>query len=377
MKVYRIGLIGAGMMGKTHAWCWQSLPFFYEKLDFRCILQGICTSRPETAEVACEKLGFQKAFFSAEELIQDPEIDVVDIASPNKFHCEAILAAHRAGKPVYCDKPLTGNLEEALRIEQEIPDPAKQGQMVFNYRFFPATMRARQIMEAGDIGEVICFRAAYLHSGNVVPGKPMAWKDRRDYGGGVLYDLGSHIVDLITWLCGAGFREVFARQKTLYPIRPSPENPAVMVPQDSDDLTIMSVVLSNGAVGTIEASKIATGAQDELRFELHGTKGALRFNLMDPNYLDWFNQSDPEQPLGGTSGFKRIHCVRRYPGSAFFPSPKATIGWLRGHLQCLFHFIDSLHHQRAFDPSIERGIEIEKMLAAAAHSARSGERIQV
>lgn len=375
MKIYRIGIIGAGMMGKTHAWCWQSLPFFYEKLDFRCVLHGVCTSRPETAEAARDTLGFQKAYSSAEELIQDPEIDVVDIASPNKFHLEAILAADRAGKPVYCDKPLTGNLAEALRIEWEVSDPAKLGQMVLNYRFFPATMRARQMMEAGDIGEAICFRAAYLHSGNVAPGKPIAWKDRRDYGGGVLYDLGSHIVDIMTWLCGAGIREVYAYQKTLYLMRPSMENPAVMAAQDSDDLTIMSVVLSNGAMGTIEASKIATGAQDELRFELHGTKGALRFNLMQPNYLDHFNAADPEMPLGGTSGFKRIHCVRRYPPPAGFPSLKGTIGWLRGHLHCLYSFIHAHHHGLPFDPSLARGIELEKMLDAAARSARSGEKV--
>lgn len=375
MKVYRIGVIGAGMMGKTHAWCWQSLPFFYANLDFRCVLHGVCTSRPETAEAARDTFGFHKAYASAEEMIADSETDVVDIASPNNYHLAALLAAHRAGKPVYCDKPLTGNLEEALRLEREIPDPAKLGQMTLHYRFFPATMRARQMMEAGDLGETISFRAAYLHSGNVAPGKQIAWKDRRDYGGGVLYDLGSHIVDLMTWLCGARLAEVHARQKTLYPMRPSLEDPAVMVRQDSDDLTLLSVVLSDGALGTIEASKIATGAQDELRFEIHGTKGALRFNLMQPNYLDYFNAADPEMPLGGTSGFKRIHCVRRYAPPAGFPSPKGTIGWLRGHLHCLYNFIAALHNGQPFDPSIARGIALEKMLDAAARSAQSGEKV--
>jgi predicted dehydrogenase len=375
LKTYRIGVIGAGMMGKTHAWCWQSLPFFYANLDFRCVLYGVCTSRAGTAEVARDTLGFQQAYANAEEMIAAPEIDVVDIASPNNYHLPALLAAHRAGKPVYCDKPLTGNLEEALRIEREIPDSANLGQMTLNYRFFPATMRARQMLEANDIGEVICFRAAYLHSGNVAPGKQIAWKDRRDYGGGVLYDLGSHIVDMMTWLCDAGLAEVYARRKTLHPMRPSLENPAVLVAQDSDDLTLMSVVLSNGAMGTIEASKIATGAQDELRFEIHGTRGALRFNLMQPNYLDYFDAADPEMPLGGTSGFKRIHCVRRYAAPAGFPSPKATIGWLRGHLHCLYSFIAAHHNGLPFDPSIARGIELEKMLNAAARSAESGEKV--
>src|SRR5262249_43141274 len=89
LKVYRIGVIGAGMMGKTHAWCWQSLPFFYADLDFRCVLHGVCTSRRETAEAARETLGFQRAYASAEEMIADSEIDVVDIASPNRYHLAA------------------------------------------------------------------------------------------------------------------------------------------------------------------------------------------------------------------------------------------------------------------------------------------------
>jgi predicted dehydrogenase len=377
VTVYRIGILGAGFMGRTHAWCWTSLPFFFSDLPFRCVLKGVCTSRRETAERAREDLGFEIAYADAEEMIADPRIDIVDIASPNCHHLHALLAAERAGKPVYCDKPLTGSLEEALRLEAELADPAAAGQMVFNYRFFPATLRARQMVEAGDLGEIICFRTEYLHSGNVPAGRRMAWKDRRDYGGGVLYDLGSHAVDLLTWICGQRLDEVFVRQKTLHRIRPSLEDPAVLVEQDSDDLSLMNVTLEGGAIGSIEASKIATGAQDELRFEIHGTRGALRFNLMDANYLDWFDQSDPEQPLGGTSGFKRIHCVRRYPPPASFPAPKATIGWLRGHLQCLYQFIDSVHHGRPFDPSVARGIEIERMLGAAAESAETGAPIRV
>jgi predicted dehydrogenase len=374
VKTYRIGVVGAGFMGRTHAWCWQSLPYFYANLPFRCQLKGVCTSRPETAEKARAELGFERAYADARALIHDPEIDLVDIASPNKFHYDALREAAAAGKPVYCDKPLTGNLQEALQLEREIADPAGLGQMVFNYRFFPATMRARQMVEAGRLGEIICFRVEYLHSGNVAPGKRIAWKDRRDFGAGVLYDLGSHAVDLLTWLCGQPLSDVFARQKTLHRLRPSLEDPQTMVEQDSDDLTLMSVTLKGGAIGHIEASKIATGAQDELRFAIHGTQGAIRFSLMDPNYLDYFDQADPEAPLGGESGFKRIHCVQRYDPPACFPAPKATVGWLRGHLHCLYSFIASIHHGLPFDPSIARGIEIEKMLAAAARSAQTGAR---
>jgi len=377
VKTYRIGVLGAGYMGRTHAWCWRSLPFFYADLPWRAELHAVATSRLETAAAAREAFGFTRTHASAEELIDDPDIDVVDIASPNHLHKDALLRALARGKAVYCDKPLTGNLAEALAIEAATAPAGEPVQMVFHNRFFPATQRARRMIAAGDLGEIICFRCEYLHSGNVPAGRRMAWKDRRDHGGGVLYDLGSHAVDLITWLVDRPVADIHARQRILHRLRPSLEDPSTMAVQEGDDMTLMSVALAGGALGTIEASKIATGTQDELRFEIHGTRGAARFNLMDPNYLDWFDLADPEQPLGGTSGFKRIHCVQRYEAPATFPAPKATIGWLRGHLHCAYTFLDTLHHERPFDPSLARGIEIEKVLAAAARSAESGGRIVV
>ena len=377
MQTYNIGVIGAGFMGRTHAYCWTVLPFFYSKLGYRCVLKGVCTSKPESAEAARQELGFERAYTDAQAMIADSEIDLIDIASPNKFHKDAILAAAQAGKPMYCDKPLTGNLDDALALERQLSDPARAGQMTLQYRFFPATMRARQMIESGKLGDIICFRVAYLHSGNVAPGKRLAWKDLREYGAGVLYDLGSHAIDLLTWLCGAGLQSVYAQQKTLHRQRPSYQNPAVLVEQDSDDMTLINATLANGAMGSIEASKIATGAQDELRFEIHGTKGALRFNLMQANYLDYFDMADPETPLGGTSGFKRIHCVQRYDAPAGFPAVKGTIGWLRGHLHCLYSFIDAVHAGKPFEPSLARGIELEKWLAAVGQSASSRSSVDI
>ncbi len=357
-------------MGRTHAWCWRSLPFFYDPLGFRCELHGITTARPETAERARETFGIARTYPSAADMAADPAIDILDIASPNNAHLEAILAAHAAGKPVYCDKPLTGSPQEAETIAGTVADPERAGQMVFHNRFFPATLRARQMVEEGRLGEVIGFRGAYLHSGNVSPDKPIAWKDLRQHGAGVLYDLGSHILDLITWVAGDGPAEIIARRRILHPDRPSREDPDRRVAQDGDDQTTMLITLRSGAVGTIEASKIATGAQDELRFEIEGTKGALRFSLMDPSVLEHFDAGDPETPCGGLSGFRRIHCIQRYEKPAVFPAARAPIGWLRGHLHCLYSFVAAHHEGRPFEPSLARGIEIERWLARAAEPGR-------
>jgi predicted dehydrogenase len=204
----------------------------------------------------------------------------------------------------------------------------------------------------------------------------MNWKDMRALGAGVLFDLGSHTIDLLTWLCGAGLQQVYAQQKTLHRLRPSAQDASVMAEQDSDDMTTLVATLTNGALGTIEVSKIATGAQDELRFEIHGTRGAVRFNLMEPSYLDFFDMADPEMPLGGKSGFKRIHCLQRYEAPAGFPGPKFSIGWLRGHQHCLYSFIDAVHTGKPFAPSIARGVELEKWLAKVNESAASGQAVK-
>lgn len=377
MKTYNIGLLGAGFMGKVHTYCWTTLPFFYSNPGFKVMLKTVATAHQQSAEAARVALGYEKATTNVDELINDPEIDIIDIATPNNLHHAALLAASQAGKQVYCDKPLTGNLAQALELEREIDSPEALGQMTLQYRFFPATMRARRMVADGLLGDIISFRVVYLHSGNVTPGKRMNWKDMRSFGAGVLYDLGTHAIDLLTWLCGAGLAQVVAQQKTLYKERPSMLDANELAEQDTDDMTIILATLTDGALGSIEVSKIATGAQDELRFEIHGTRGALRFDLMQPNYLEFFDGSDPELPLGGTAGYKRIHCLQRYDSPAGFPGPKFSIGWLRGHLHCLYSFIDSVHSGKPFEPSIARGIQLEKWIAAAAKSAESGQSVSM
>ena len=377
METYRVGLLGAGFMGHVHSYCWTVIPFFYKNPSFKIELRSVATSNMTSAAAARAELGFERAYDNVKELVNDPDVDIIDIATPNNLHAEALLLAQNAGKRVYCDKPLTGNLTQALTLESQLVSPDTLGQMTLQYRFFSATMRAHAMIADGTLGDIISFRVEYLHSGNVASGKRMNWKDSRAFGAGVLYDLGAHAIDLITWLCSSGLSEVTAKQKTLHRMRPSLLDAGVLAEQDSDDMTVIIASLTNGALGTIEVSKIATGAQDELRFDIHGTKGAVRFNLMQPNYLDHFDMADPEMPLGGESGFKRIHCLQRYESPAGFPGPKFSIGWLRGHVHCLYSFIDAVHQGKPFTPSISRGIELEKWIEAVAQSADTKQSVSV
>ncbi|HBN83132.1 MAG TPA: hypothetical protein DDZ89_04750, partial [Clostridiales bacterium] len=232
---------------------------------------------------------------------------------------------------------------------------------------FPATLKAKELIQEGRLGNILTFRACYLHSGSVDPVKPIGWKqDKYIGGGGVLLDLGSHVLDMIYYLLGE-YRSVMAKTQVLYPKRP--DKKGVWLDIAAEDAVYMTVRMKNNSLGTVEASKIATGTNDELRFEIHGDKGAIRFNLMDPNWLEFYDNTLPEGSYGGTRGFTKIECVQRYPKpGGDFPSSKGSIGWVRAHVHCLYSFLDSVFYKKQAVPSFEDGAYIQYVMEQAYRS---------
>jgi predicted dehydrogenase len=142
-----------------------------------------------------------------------------------------------------------------------------------------------------------------------------------------------------------------------------------MVNITAEDLSCLMVKMKNQSTGIIEISKIATGTNDELKFEIYGDKGAIRFNLMDPNYLDFYDNTKTDKPIGGEKGFTRIETVQRYPepGGVFLP-PKMSIGWIRGHVHCLYNFLECVYKGRQANPSIRDGAYIQYVMEKAYES---------
>ncbi|HZJ83874.1 MAG TPA: Gfo/Idh/MocA family oxidoreductase [Clostridia bacterium] len=369
MKEIGVGIIGFGFMGRTHTYAYKTMPFFYEGLPYRVRLVGVCNRTLEKAQRAKEDFGFEFATDDPNDLFADDRIQVINVCTPNNVHRENVIAALKAGKHVYCDKPLSANMEEAKDILDVLSSQKSITQMAFQNRFFPATMRAKELIGEGFLGNTLSFRASYLHSGSVDPEKPIGWKLDKSMGGGVLADLGSHLLDIIYYLLG-NYGAIFAHNKVLYPSRPHPSGEVVDI--GAEDLSILIVQMKNGGAGIIESSKIATGTNDELRFEIHGDKGAMRFNLMDPNWLEVYDNTLPEGDLGGDRGFKKIECVQRYksPGGKFVPS-KASIGWVRSHVHSLYNFLDNVYSNRQSIPSIEDGAYIQYVMDRAQESNRT------
>jgi len=377
MKTYNVGIIGFGFIGKVHAYAYINLPFFYEPVPLTTKITHICTSRVETAEKGCKMLGVATGVTDFRQVAENPDIDIVHICTPNHLHKDALLSAMKSQKHIYCDKPLVATINEAEEIRSALGRYKKTAQMTMQIRFFPAVMRAKQLIDEGFIGQILEFRCCFLHSGSVDPDTPLKWKLSAGAGGGVIADLGSHAIDLMHFLAG-DFSSVLAATHTAYPVRPSSEDPSRKVKVDAEDCAMLLVRMKSGAIGNIEATKLATGAEDEMRFEIHGTGGAIRYNQTDPHHLEIYDQTAPGEPTGGIRGWTRIDTGQRYPAPASgFPNPKLSIGWLRSHAACLANFLQSIADGSPGNPGLEQGIYVQRIMDCARRSAKQKEWIKV
>ena len=377
MKKYNVGILGFGFIGKVHAYGYRNLSLYYDPVPLEAEITHVCTSRPETAEKGRKLIGAEHAVVDYREVTENPEIDIVHICTPNHLHKDAVLSAMAHGKHIYCDKPITATLEEAEEIGRAMATYRGVAQMTFHLRFFPAVMRAKQLIEEGFLGGVLEFRAAFLHAGSASPKAPLKWKLTKAAGGGVIADLGSHVFDMIHYLLG-GYQSISSMTKIAYPKRPSLEDPSLMLEVDAEDSVLMLAKMHSGAVGTIEATKLASGAEDELRFEIHGSCGAIRFNSMDPHHLEAYDATLDDKPIGGVKGWTTIDCGQRYPLPATgFPAVKSTLGWIRAHLACLHNFLQAVAENRPSGVGLEQGIYIQRLMDVARRSADEGRWIEV
>ena len=371
----RIGIIGVGSMGKTHAYCIQNLPYFFGD-NLNAQLLSICAKNPENAKNAALRYNISVWADTEDDIIYDERIDAVDICTPNVCHFETAKKAILAGKHVYCEKPLAVTYAEARELADLAKEKGVKCQMVFNNRFMSPIMRAKELMVENRLGRILSFSVKYLHSSALDTVKKAGWKQDKDIcGGGVLFDLGSHAVDLIYHLCGE-FESVIGKSQIAYPVRTGVNGDVWHT--NADEAFYMIATLKNGAVGTFEISKITTGANDDLVLEIHGEKGSIKFDLMDPNFLGFYDATAQGGDLGGECGYTKIECVNRYPSpGGVFPGIKAPIGWLRGHIGSYHSFIDACVNDKPTCPDFESGAYVQKVLECAYISADQGREVKV
>ena len=359
----RIGLCGFGFMGKTHLYAVRNLPFFYgENLPFTAEVTTVCTTRPETAKAACAEFGIPR-FCTEEEMLSDPDIDVIDICSPNPCHYDTICKALAAGKHVLCEKPLTVTAEEADRVTALADASGLVCGVVFNNRFLSPVMRAKQLIDEGRLGRILSFDFSYLHNSCIDPERRVGWKQTAAAGGGTLADLGPHVIDLCHYLCGK-MDWISGRSQIAFPTHLTKDGGTWQT--DADEAFYMLCGNTDGACGKITVSKLTQGANDELSFIINGTDGSVRFDLMEPNWLYFYDAHAVGSPLGGERGWVRIECVGRYPSPASgFPSPKAPVGWLRGHVGSMMSYLGAVVAGGSAAPSFADGAYVMHVMEAA------------
>lgn len=370
-KEIKIGLVGYGAMGKTHAYAIAALPFFFPDLPFRARVTGVVTRSMEKSISVSRELGADGAFDSEDDLLLT-DVDVIDVCTPNCCHAATVKKALSKGKHVYCEKPLADTLADAEEMAALAAASGKICTTVFHNRHLAAICRARQLIDEGRLGNILSFEFSYLHNSALDPQKNAGWKQTADVcgKGGVLFDLGSHILDLAVYLCGE-METVTGKEQIAFPVRNGQGGESWET--DAPEAFYMLLKAKNGAFGTVTASKLAIGANDEMQFSVRGTKGAIRFSLMDPNFLEFYDGTATDAPFGGLRGFTRIECVGRYPAPAGqFPSPKAPAGWLRGHLMSMYHFLWAVYTGQQNSPTFGEAAYVQRVMDAALRSAASG-----
>lgn len=364
-KTLRIGVLGFGAMGRTHTWAVRNLPFFYGTLPFTATTQAVCTTKMEKSIRIANEFDIPFATDNEDDIIKSPDIDIIDICTPNIYHFETLKKALASGKHILCEKPLCVSKEQTDEI---LSLPRKEGQicgMVFNNRYIAPVLRAKELIEEGRLGRILSFHGAYLHNSAADVNRVAGWKQDRDIcGGGVLFDLGSHVIDLISFLCGK-VTEISGMSQIAYPTRLGRNGEAWQT--NADESFYMMARLSDSARGTMQVGKLQVGTNDDLSFEIYGEKGALKFSLMEPNWLYFYDGTAKAEPIGGERGFTRIECVGRYP-DIIFPSPKAPAGWLYGHLHSMYTFLTSVAEGKPFAPSFEDGAYVQAVMDAAYRS---------
>ncbi|HXT30232.1 MAG TPA: Gfo/Idh/MocA family oxidoreductase, partial [Vicinamibacterales bacterium] len=263
-----VALIGYAFMGKAHSNAYRQVnPFFAPTLRPR--MKVICGRTPSAVRAAAREYGWDEAATDWQEVVARKDIDIVDVSTPGDSHMEIAIAAARAGKAVFCEKPLANTVRDAERMLAAVEKAGVVHMICHNYRRAPAVMLARQLIAEGQLGTIRHYRGTYLQDWITDPNFPLVWRlDKKRAGSGALGDIAAHSIDLARFLVGE-ISEVAADLATFVKMRPLPDNPKKRGRVTVDDASVSLVRFTNGAIGTIEATRMAPGRKNYNRFEIN------------------------------------------------------------------------------------------------------------
>lgn len=378
-KPLRIGLIGTGFMGRAHSNAFKRVNDFFLDLQFRPVLKTVVARNREQVESFASTWGYERAETDWRRVIEDPEIDLIDIASPNDTHKEIAIAAVQNGKMIACEKPLAMNVAEAEEMAQAVRKAGVANMVWFNYRRVPAIALAKQVVNEGRIGRAYHYRATYLQdwtiSADVPQGGRALWRlDANVAGSGVTGDLLAHSIDTAMWLNGP-IRRVVAKTETFVKERVHAVS-GKAEPVKIDDACMFLAEFANGSMGTFESTRYARGRKNFNTFEMNGADGSVYFDLEEPEYLQFFEY---QQLQSGKriephlTGWRKIHTTNpEHPYMKNYWVPGTTIGYEHTFVNAVADFLRSLGDNSRYDPDFESALQTQRVCDAVLESARNG-----
>ncbi len=373
-RTLRVGLIGYGFMGKAHSNAWRQAPHFFE-LPAEVGMSTLCGRDVRAVKRAAAEFGWEKAATDWRAVVDDPEIDIIDISTPNDSHAAIAIAAAEAGKAVLCEKPLARNLAEAERMTNAVRKARVVNMVCHNYRRVPALALAREMITRGDLGDrLFHFRARYAQDWIANSNFPLVWRlHSKDAGSGSLGDIGSHVIDLGRYLLGE-FREVCATLETFVRMRPVPGKRKILGKVTVDDAVSVIGRFRNGALASLEATRFAPGRKNALTIEINGSEGSLVFDLEEMNRLQFYRTRDAKEQRG----FREIIVTEpSHPYLAHWWPPGHLIGYEHSFVHTMADFVRAVVEKKNVAPSFADGLANQRVLAAIERSARDRTWVQI
>ena len=371
-----VGVIGYGFMGKVHSNAYLKIPHTYSSPATYPELIAMAGRNEELLIDAARRFGYRGVYSDWRELVQDPDVQVVDNCTPDNLHAEPAIAAVQAGKHVVCEKPLAMTAVDARRMRDAAVKAGVKHLLCHNYRFMPAVRLARQLIDEGRLGTIYQFRGRYLQQ---VGRNPEEVTENVWYAGGtrsgVLLGIGCHIIDLARFLVGE-VRTVSGLVKTFNRIRTDRFGKSETV--TADEVNYALVEFDSGVVGTLESAGVSTGRKNQCTWEINGSKGSVVFDLEDLNHLQVCLDDASADPV---LGFSNVSVTGpNHPLQAMILPPGHNAGWEYGHVHALHHFLDAVANDRTVEPygaTFEDGYRIQVVMEAIVESSKTGRRIEV
>lgn len=375
-----IGLVGVGWMGQLHSFAYRRCRDHFPDCPGVARLVVAADEDPARAGVAVERLGFERSVTDWRAVVDDPEVEAVSIATPNRLHRDVAVAAAAAGKHVWVEKPVGRFPAETAEVADAVAAAGVRSLVGFNYRHAPAVRHARELIATGALGAIDHFRSQWLAAYAADPRGALSWRFLRDEAGlGILGDLGSHAVDLAQCLLGP-IESVTARTETVVRERPLPTGAGTHfalveagphAPVENEDVAWSIVRFAGGVTGTIEVSRVAVGPQARYAVEAHGSRGALAWDFERMNELQLYRPDDADD--AGDAGYARVLMSPRHePFGRFQPGPGLPMGYDDLKVIEAALFLESIVDGEQREPGVREALAAAQVVAAMARSAVSG-----